>query len=113
MDRALQSITDNDIESAKVSLSEGKKLVKKRMKLVRLVDREDWATVNEYISDDMASYSEDEKRINRARRAAAAKSDKRKKLSRGYRQRNRERRYLNNILLTSSRFLLSSVRNTI
>jgi len=76
MDRALQSITDNDIESAKVSLSEGKKLVKKRMKLVRLANREDWATVNEYISDDMASNSEDEKKINRARRAAAAKSDK-------------------------------------
>jgi len=51
-------------------------LVKKRMKLVRLANREDWATVNEYISDDMASNSEDEKRINRARRAAAAKSDK-------------------------------------
>ena len=114
MDRTLQSMTDNELDSAKVSLSEGKKLIHKRMKLIRLADREDWATVNEYVSDDMASNSEDEKRIARARRAAAAKSDKRRKLSRSYRQRNRERPspLLNNIPLASPRFL-SSVRSTI
>ena len=68
------------IQSAKEKLEEGKKLIRKRMKLIKLADREDWETVAQYVSDEMASDSEDEKRINRARRAASAKSEKQKKL---------------------------------
>jgi len=64
------------------SLNEGKKLLRKRMKLIKLADRENWVTVKAYVSDDMASDSEDEKRINRAIRTANSKIEKQRKLKR-------------------------------
>ncbi|XP_057308177.1 uncharacterized protein LOC130646058 [Hydractinia symbiolongicarpus] len=79
-DKAADSLADKDIEKAQKLLSEGKTLVEKRIKLIKLADREDWVTVNEYLSDDLASDSEDEKLINRAIRSANAKSEKRRKL---------------------------------
>ena len=80
LDEVDENITNNKLEDAKIALENGKNLIRKRMKLIKLADREDWATVAEYMSDDMASDSEDEKRINRARRAATAKLEKQKKL---------------------------------
>ena len=79
IEKANSSMDENNVEKTKEHLSEGKKLVMKRVKLIKLADREDWATVNEYMSDDLASDSEDEKQINRAIRSASAKSDKRRK----------------------------------
>ena len=40
-------------------LNNGKLLIK-RMKLIRLADRNTWATVQEYVSDDLASDTDDD-----------------------------------------------------
>ena len=51
----------------------------KRIKLIRLSDKSDagWDTVNEYISDDLASDSDDDKRIRKAENSAQQKQKKR------------------------------------
>ena len=56
-------------------LAAGKKLVLKRQKLVRLADREEngWSFVKEYVADDLASGSDDEKKISKARTASSRK----------------------------------------
>ena len=46
------------------------------MKLIKLADREDWHTVREYVKDDLASDTDDEKSITRAIKAASAKKGK-------------------------------------
>ena len=75
------------MEKAKTLLEEGKKLLSERQKLIRMADRSEhgWATVEEYIEDELAD-SDDEKRIQRAEvragrklKTAAAKSGKQKK----------------------------------
>ena len=58
MDSAVKRIDSKDYQAAKEELQEGKKLIKKRIKLIRLADREDWSLVNEYMSDNMASKKE-------------------------------------------------------
>ena len=54
-------------------IQEGKKITKQRIKLIRLADRESWAVVKAYESDDLASDTDDEKRIQKAIRTAKAK----------------------------------------
>ena len=56
-------------------ISQAKKLINQRQKLVRLADREEdgWRFVKEYVSDKLADDSDDEKAISKARKAAAAK----------------------------------------
>ena len=93
MDSAVKRIDSKDYQAAKEELQEGKKLIKKRIKLIRLADREDWSLVNEYMSDNMASNSEDEKRINRARRAANSKAEKRRKSREQQRYKPKHRSY--------------------
>ena len=46
----------------KRSLEEGAELVEKRIKAIKLADKSDygWATVSEYLSDELASDSDDE-----------------------------------------------------
>ena len=92
LDIATRRIEAKDLQAAKDELKEGKKLIKKRIKLIRLADREDWSVVNEYMSDDMASDSEDEKRIARAKRAANAKTEKHRKF-RDHRSKTRPKQY--------------------
>ena len=93
MDSAVKQIESKEYQVAKEELQEGKKLIKKRIKLIHLADREDWSLVNEYMSDNMASDSEDEKRINRARRAANAKAEKRRKTRKQQRYKPKHRSY--------------------
>ena len=54
---------------------EGKKLIRKRQKLIRIADKraDGWRVVDEYVSDELASGSEDEKRLKRAKDAANLK----------------------------------------
>ena len=54
---------------------EGKLIIKKRQKLIRIADknRDGWLVVQEYESDDLASDSEDEKKIRKAKAAAEKK----------------------------------------
>lgn len=78
-DKIEGSIAENDMNMVKEHLSAGREIIRKRTKLIKLADRDDWHLVNEYMSDDLASNSEDERHINRARRSANAKKEKYKK----------------------------------
>ena len=57
-------------EKVKVALESGIEVISKRVKAIKLADKSEfgWATVNEYLSDELASDSDDEKRIYRAER---------------------------------------------
>ena len=68
-----------DTSKAKTAIEAGKKLIKRRIKLIRLADREDWATVREYVSDDLASDSDDDKHIAKFIKLSAAKKEKLRK----------------------------------
>ena len=76
-----------ELEDVRKYLEEGKKLVLKRKKLIKLADREDWSVVTEYMSDNLASSSKEEKRINRERKTANAKSEKARKIKIARRER--------------------------
>lgn len=72
-----------NLAKAQEALKDGKGVLVTRQKHIKLADRSEngWNTVNEYQDDELASDSEDEKRIEKAERAAerkAAKSRKRK-----------------------------------
>jgi len=55
--------------------NEGKEKIRKRQKLVMLADRnkDGWLVVQEYESDDLASNSEDKKKIKEAKSATEQK----------------------------------------
>lgn len=56
------------VEKAKSLLEEGEKLIVERQKHISIADRSDngWATVEEYVEDELADNSDDEKRLSRA-----------------------------------------------
>ena len=56
-------------------VSEGRKLIHKRQKLIKIADRckDGWQVVEEYESDELASNSEDEKKLKKAKEAAGRK----------------------------------------
>ena len=66
-------------------IKEGKELIRKRQKLIRIADKsaDGCKVVDEYVSDDLASGSNDEKRLKQAKEAASRKR----------RQTNQPRRY--------------------
>ena len=70
-DRALQ---ENNPEKARGYAQQGKTLTKKRLQLLRIADTDGWDTALAYVSDDLASNSDDEKRLKAARRAAQTKA---------------------------------------
>ena len=79
IDEALESIGTKRLEEATEALNAGKKLLNKQQKLIKMADREEhgWDVVRYYVSDDLASDSDDEKAIKRARREALASVKKR------------------------------------
>ena len=58
-------------EGISILVAEGKELIKKRQKLIRIADstKDGWQVVNEYESDELASGSEDEKKLKKAKDA--------------------------------------------
>ena len=74
-DESLDHLRSNSPLQLKRALEEGAELVMKRIKAIKLADKSEfgWATVNEYLSDDLASDSDDEKRIYRSERRAEKK----------------------------------------
>ena len=80
LESAETAIGVNNIVAAKEAIKAGKELLLKQQKYVKMVDREElgWEVVRHYVSDDLASDSEDEKAINRARREALASLKKKK-----------------------------------
>ena len=83
------SETPPAVEKAKTLLEEGEKLIVDRQKLIRIADRSEngWATVDEYVEDELADNSDDEKRLNRAD-ARASKKLKAQKNGKGTRKPN-------------------------
>ncbi len=69
------------LQRVKESLKKGRSLMADRQKLIRLADRSEygWQVVDEYTADDLAEGSDDEKRIEKAERAAERKAGKRRK----------------------------------
>ena len=57
-------------------MDSGTEVVSKRIKVIKMADKSDfgWSTVNEYLSDELASNSDDEKRMYRAERRAERKT---------------------------------------
>ena len=66
------------IERCQEKLKEGIALIFKQQKLIRIANREEdgWEVVKCYLSDDLASDSEDKKQLNKARREAASNKKK-------------------------------------
>ena len=67
--------TPPDVERARQSLQEGERLIKNRQKLIKVADRSEhgWATVEEYVTDELADNSDDEKRLFKAEARAGRK----------------------------------------
>ena len=67
---------------AKEDLEEGIKLLFRRQKMIKFADRSDsrWAVVEEYEDNVLASNSEDERKMEKAERAAEKKVAKKRKL---------------------------------
>ena len=77
LDHILTQVEENldNPEEIKKLVADGKQHIKKRQKLIKLADRnkDGWLLVQEYESDDLASDSEDEKRIRKAKNAVEKK----------------------------------------
>ena len=71
------------LERTKKIIEEGMVLLEDRQKMIRLADRSDfgWDVVSEYQSDELATNSDDEKRISKAEKAAEKKLLKKKKVA--------------------------------
>ena len=76
MEKIMNQISTNleakDIDQAQANVEEGKKLIIKRQKMIKIADREEdgWEVIKCYKSDALASDTEDEKRLNRSRKQA-------------------------------------------
>ena len=68
------------LEKVKRALQEGEDLIKERQKLIKIADRSEhgWATVEEYVADELADNSDDEKRLYKAEARAGRKVNKSK-----------------------------------
>ena len=63
IDEAISTIEKGKIERLQENLAEGKKIILKQQKLLRIADRgeDGWEVVKCYLSDELAPDSEDEK----------------------------------------------------
>jgi hypothetical protein len=84
LDSAKRDLADGRLERAIEHIDKGKGLIDSRNKLILLADKSDfgWSMVSEYQEHELASDSEDEKRIRRAEASASRKrKESRKKKS--------------------------------
>lgn len=85
MDRISTHLNQDEKEKAKEVVNEGKKLLTKSQKLIKIADREEdgWEVIKCYKSDMLASDTDDEKRLGKSRRQARLnkKESKEKRLS--------------------------------
>ena len=74
-------LTESALDKASKCIQEGMKLITARQKLIRIADRSEfgWGVVAEYQADELASGSDDEKKLEKAERAAERKILKKKK----------------------------------
>ena len=78
-EHALTALKNRQYERAQKELEEGRHLISKRQKVIKLADKSEfgWGTVNEYLMDESASDDEDAEKIKKAERRAAQKSKER------------------------------------
>ena len=64
-DKASSALRTKLYEKVKAGVEEGTGIVYKRIKAIKLADKSEfgWQTVNEYLSDELASDSDDDKKI--------------------------------------------------
>ena len=70
-----ESLKPRPITRIQKLVEQGKELIRRRQKLIKIADRnkDGWKVVEEYESDDLASGSEDEKRLKKAKDSANRK----------------------------------------
>ena len=74
---ALETATDSPaVQRAKTALQQGSTLLSERQKLIKIADRSanGWGVVVEYTADELADDSDDEKRLEKAEKAAERKA---------------------------------------
>ena len=69
------------VKKAKDALLRGRKLLAEHQKLIKITNRSDldWAVVLEYIADELADDSDNEKRLEKVEKMAERKANRRKK----------------------------------
>ena len=73
LDEASHALKLKSYEKVKIALESSTELVSKRVKAIKLADKSEFGWATEYLSDEFASDSDDEKRIYRAERIAERK----------------------------------------
>ena len=75
LESAKDALNSNATSKAKATIEEGIALETKRMKVINIADKSQysWTTVQEYLSDELASDSEDEKRAEKKGKEAKKK----------------------------------------
>ena len=81
LETAKDAVNSNAIAKTKSAIEEGIALVTKWMKIIMIADKSEysWATVQEYLTDELASNSDDEKRLFRSEKRAERKVKESKK----------------------------------
>ena len=74
-DEASDALKAKSYDKVKAALDSGPEVVSKRIKVIKMADKSEfgWSTVNEFLSDELASNSDDEKRMYRAEGRAERK----------------------------------------
>ena len=72
IESATAALNNQDIAKAKAMLQEGRDAIEARIKLIKIADKSEqgWQTVAEYVTNELADDSDDEKRLDRAERTA-------------------------------------------
>ena len=90
LETAKDAVNSNAIAKAKSAIEEGIALVTKRMKVIKIADKSEysWATVQEYLTDELASNLDDEKRLfcSEKRAERKVKESKKKRVQRSDRR---------------------------
>lgn len=78
---AKRPVDATSLDKAKAALDQGLELLASRQKLIKIADRSEfgWKVVAEYEADELASDSEDEKKLEKAERNAERKATKKRK----------------------------------
>ena len=95
IESAIFSLEQVDVDNAKLHLQEALTELTSRQKLIQIADRSPlgWSTVKEYVTDELADDSGDEKRLRKAEKSAAAKNTESAKKTRAAQQKYRPRPY--------------------
>ena len=93
MDDIEEALNEDRLEDAKKALKSGKQAVEYRMKLIKIAEREGWGCVKHFVSDNLVSGDEEEKRLKKAIRAnSSTKEAKKAKISSSHTSTNSQNR---------------------